>query len=334
MRCRTPRRLPGPSSPTLPTKTIVPSVGTFSIWNARATASTTASPRQSSPMPGARISVPSRFTFTSVPSGKTVSRCPASITVGPRPVPFRSAMTLPIESIRTVSPSPSSRRLYSVPRAVSLNGGAGISQIDCCWSSVHALSALMRSTARATDAGAAWDCARAGVASARAESPATVASVRRLPMITAVRSGVMWSAGGSEGRVLRRGGGVELPVERGGELPRYAARLPGADRTSVELDDRGDVARGAGDEQLVEPADLLLEDRRLAYGHALLDRQLEHDVARDAGEDVVGSRIGAELAVDDAEHVRVRALGDDAVANEHRLERSGRDRMLLCKHRA
>ena len=75
--------------------------------------------------------VPSRFTFTSVPSGNTVSRWPAIMTVGPVPVPRRSAITLPMESMRTFRPSASSRRLYSAARTASLNGGAGISQMDC-----------------------------------------------------------------------------------------------------------------------------------------------------------------------------------------------------------
>src|SRR2546430_6581405 len=35
------------------------------------------SPRQSSPLPGPMIFVPSRFMCTFVPSGNTVSRCPA-----------------------------------------------------------------------------------------------------------------------------------------------------------------------------------------------------------------------------------------------------------------
>ena len=101
--------------------------------NARATASTTASPRQSSPMPGRRDVSPCRLTLTSVPSGNTVSRWPSISTVGPSPVPRRSAITLPTRSMRTfVRPSASRRRLYSAPRAASLNGGAGISQIDRC----------------------------------------------------------------------------------------------------------------------------------------------------------------------------------------------------------
>ena len=60
-------------------------------------------------------------------------------------------MTLPIESMRTFfSPSASSRFLYSAARADSLNGGDGICvSSTCCWS-VHALSALMMSSAART----------------------------------------------------------------------------------------------------------------------------------------------------------------------------------------
>ena len=50
----TPRRSPSPSSPTVPTNVIVPGVVTPPLFNARATANTSASPRQSSPMPGPR----------------------------------------------------------------------------------------------------------------------------------------------------------------------------------------------------------------------------------------------------------------------------------------
>ena len=48
-----PRRSPSPSSPTSATNVMVPGVSTWPSFNARITASMTASPRQSSPMPGA-----------------------------------------------------------------------------------------------------------------------------------------------------------------------------------------------------------------------------------------------------------------------------------------
>ena len=83
----------------------------------------------------------SRVTFTFVPSGNTVSRCAETTTLGPVATPGRSPITLPVASMRTLTmPSDSSRRLNSAARSASLNGGAAISQIDACCSSVHALS--------------------------------------------------------------------------------------------------------------------------------------------------------------------------------------------------
>src|SRR6185503_18076451 len=98
---------------------------------------------------------------------------------------------------------------------------------------------------------------------------------------------------GVRGRCAR----VQLAIERGGELLRYAAWRSRSHWPAIELHDRRDVAGGAGDEQLVETADLLLQDGRLAHVHAFLDRELEHDVAGDARQDVIRSRIGPQLAV-------------------------------------
>ncbi len=78
----TPRRSPSPSSPTVPTNVMLPGVCSLAWFIACTTASSTASPRQSSPMPGPRSMVPSRFTRTSVPSGNTVSRCAVNTSRG------------------------------------------------------------------------------------------------------------------------------------------------------------------------------------------------------------------------------------------------------------
>jgi len=144
------------------------------------TASSTASPRQSSPMPGPLMRVPSTFTLTSVPSGNTVSRWPESTTTGPVSRPGRVAITLPSASMRTSrSPSARKRRCSSSARRCSLNGGAGISQMVRCCSSVHALSARMRSSAARTGAASAalaprrW--AQAGAAATARSSAAAVA---------------------------------------------------------------------------------------------------------------------------------------------------------------
>ena len=94
----------------------------------RATASTTASPRQSSPMPGPRMTVPSFFTATSVPSGNTVSRWAAKTRCGRGWAPVSSPSTLPTLSVRMFV-SPASRSIWAnrTPRLVSLKGGASTS---------------------------------------------------------------------------------------------------------------------------------------------------------------------------------------------------------------
>jgi hypothetical protein len=62
--------------------------------------SNAASPRESSPIPGARILPSFSFTVTSVPSGNTVSRCADTTSFGrPPPLPLRKAITLPSRSI-------------------------------------------------------------------------------------------------------------------------------------------------------------------------------------------------------------------------------------------
>ena len=70
-------------------------------WSVRATARSTARPRQSSPMPGPASTLPLRVTRTSVPFGKTVSRWALTTTRGPLSRPGRSPSTLPSWSIRT-----------------------------------------------------------------------------------------------------------------------------------------------------------------------------------------------------------------------------------------
>ncbi len=72
-----PRRSPGPSSPTSPTKRMSLVVCIFALSSARMIPSITARPRVSSPTPGASRRVPSFFTLIFVPSGNTVSRCAA-----------------------------------------------------------------------------------------------------------------------------------------------------------------------------------------------------------------------------------------------------------------
>ena len=131
-----PRRSPSPSSPTLATKVIVPGVCTRACSRARAIATSTASPRQLSPIPGPRSWAPTRDTFTFVSSGNTVSRCAAMTSRGRGAVPGRSPSTLPAPSMRTFrSPFCLNTRSSSSARAASLKGGAGTSQIRI-WSAI------------------------------------------------------------------------------------------------------------------------------------------------------------------------------------------------------
>ena len=146
-----PRRSPRPSSPTSATKVMVPGVTTPASFSARITPSITASPRQSSPMPGPRSSVPSRFTCTSVPSGNTVSRCAANTSRGRSAAPGRSPMTLPTSSTRTCCrPSASNAWRTASPRAVSLKGGAGISHNRTCSSIICGSFVLAAASAACT----------------------------------------------------------------------------------------------------------------------------------------------------------------------------------------
>ena len=131
-------------------------------------------------MPGAVITVPSRFTATSVPSGNTVSRWAETTTVGPCPVPGRSAITFPSASMRTfTSPSASSRRLYSAARAASLNGGAGTSQMEACCSSVQSFVALSDASACRTFGCSAGTAGARPAAAGRWAASGTAASSAR-----------------------------------------------------------------------------------------------------------------------------------------------------------
>src|SRR5207237_646330 len=82
---------------------------------------------------------------------------------------------------------------------------------------------------------------------------------------------------------------------------------------------------------LVQREELLAAEGLLANGHALLARDLEHQLARDAGQDEWRKWMRTQLTILDAQNTRVRALGDDAVPDEDRLERAG-DLGLLLRH--
>src|SRR6266404_6363176 len=145
----TPLRLPSSSSPTVPTNITSPTVAIPLALMDWINDSNAASPRESSPMPGARMTPSFSFTVTSVPSGNTVSRCAETTSFGlPLPEPLRNATTLPSLSIEaSLKPSSKKRlRKYSA-RIFSLYGGAGISVMRFCSANALLSSALMSSSA-------------------------------------------------------------------------------------------------------------------------------------------------------------------------------------------
>src|SRR5574338_1027283 len=81
---------------------------------------------------------------------------------------------------------------------------------------------------------------------------------------------------------IGRQGGVHAAIQRRREPTGDRTGLAVADRTAVELHDRRHVAGGPGDEELLQPTDLLLEDRRFAHRDAFLHGELEDDVSRDS----------------------------------------------------
>ena len=128
-RWRTPRRSPGPSSPTVPTNRMSSRVPMPAAFIARTKPSSTDMLMVSSPMPGADSRVPWRLTLTSVPAGKTVSMWAETTTTLPSPrVPLRRPVTLPSASICT-SARPTALSIFSnsCARTFSPKGGDGIS---------------------------------------------------------------------------------------------------------------------------------------------------------------------------------------------------------------
>src|SRR4030095_13811821 len=165
----------------------------------------------------------------------------------------------------------------------------------------------MRSSARPTEVGGAASCAPAEGAQKRPNmaSVASVPRVERLGELESTQRGIIGSTGTGELPIAGRRIGVQPALEGRHQKTSHAARLAGSDRPAVELHDRRDVARRAGHEQFLESPKLLLVDRRLTDVHALLDRELEHDISRYARKDEVALGIRAQLAAQDAEHVRV-----------------------------
>src|SRR5690606_22396331 len=90
-------------------------------------------------------------------------------------------------------------------------------------------------------------------------------------------------------------GTVSADEGRGAHALHERLEEPGGDRpdgavtegSAVEAGDRLHVGGGAGEEELLEPAELVGEDGVLAVADPKLTGEAEHHVARDAGEDVV-----------------------------------------------
>src|SRR5687768_4077085 len=77
---------------------------------------------------------------------------------------------------------------------------------------------------------------------------------------------------------------VKAALQPGVESLGHGTGLAGADAAGIHLDDRRDIRRRARDKELVEREQLLLGERVLARGDALLARDFEHELAGDARE--------------------------------------------------
>src|SRR5687767_4050372 len=129
---------------------------------------------------------------------------------------------------------------------------------------------------------------------------------------------------------LRDGGsGVKPCLQPRVQRHRYRSGFARSDPFPVHVHDWRDVCRGAGDEELIEREQLLRRECLLAYRHALLARNFEDQLTRHARQDQRPERMGAQRAVLDAEHARMRAFGHDAVANQDCFEGAGGLRFLL-----
>jgi hypothetical protein len=82
-----------------------PLVVIFAAFMARMVASMLATEALLSKMPGPCSVSPARRTLRLVSSACTMSMCAAKTMVGPPPVPLRTPITLPMESVETRSPS-------------------------------------------------------------------------------------------------------------------------------------------------------------------------------------------------------------------------------------
>src|SRR6266545_82184 len=69
--------------------------------------------------------------------------------------------------------------------------------------------------------------------------------------------------------------GVKAALQSGVESARDRSRLSRADPLPVQVDDRCDVGRRAGNEQLIEREKLVNRERLFSHGNSLLARDLD-----------------------------------------------------------
>ena len=107
-------------------------VCTLRRFSARATASTTASPRQSSPMPGPRSQLLSRVTLTGTSGGNTVSRCALRTRCGFafRPAPLSQHIARAIDADVGQSGGPHRLRVGGRPRRFAERGRRNLAQAN------------------------------------------------------------------------------------------------------------------------------------------------------------------------------------------------------------
>src|SRR5438309_12041790 len=117
---------------------------------------------------------------------------------------------------------------------------------------------------------------------------------------------------------------LQLPGDRSGASAPHD--------TPVEASDGHDVVAGARQEQLGHAGQVPDRDGLLDDGEPLLVGQLQDDLARDAREDALRGRMGAERATDYREQVGARPLRQDRVPDEDGLEGAGRHGLLLRQH--
>src|SRR5438445_2787102 len=159
---------------------------------------------------------------------------------------------------------------------------------------------------------------------------------------SSARSAISWSSGSQRsGRMRARGFldrrrprriALQPLAQRRMELPGNRSRPAAPHGAPVEPGDGHDLGAGARQEQLARAPQLLERDGLLHDAEPPLRRQLQHDLARDAGEDALRGGMRVDRAVDHDEHVGARPCRHDPGAHEDSLEGAGNNGLLLRQH--